>query len=271
MKLRSRSLRLAAGVSLALLTGLLFAGTASAHEPLDDGAYQVVLPDGTTIDFTVSDAGQTVAVTGVPGQFTTETDANTTVISNGTVRVEVKTGEKGEIEVYGLDFVVGSTASAQLPNTAGTVTVVVLSSGIDVLVPTGWTVEDLEDEGQNIEVRITDGTLTYELEVDLDRGTIEIKRVDDEDESSDDASADDLADDQSDDTSDDSKSLDDVSEDDDSSMESTTSTSTSSTTSTSTTTTVAEDDASSDDASSDDKSEDAKSDEKSDDDSGSND
>lgn len=253
MNPRSRGLRLAAGLSLALLTGLLFVGTASAHEPLDDGDYQVVLPDGTTIEFTVSDTGQSLDVTLLPAAYTIETDDETTVISNTTVRVEITTGDEGEIDVRGLDLVVGSMTFARLPNAAGTVTVVVLGSGIDVLVPDGWTVSDREDEGQNIEVTITDGTVTYELEVDLADGSIEIKRVD-----SDDDSSDDLEDDQSDDASDDNQSLDDESDDDASSLESTTSTSTSSTTSTTTTTSIAtdDDDSSSDDASSDDASDD---------------
>lgn len=264
MNPRSRSLRFALGLSLALLTGLLFAGTASAHEPLDDGDYQVVLPDGTTIEFTISDTGQTLELTSVPTGYDTEKDDHMTVISNETVRVEITTGEKGEIDVRGLDLVAGSMAFARLPNAAGTVTVVVLGSGIDVLVPDGWTVSDREDEGQNIEVRITDGTVSYELEVDLADGSIEIKRVD-----SDDDSSDDLEDDQSDDASEDNRSIDDESDDDASSLESTTSTSTSSTTSTTTTTTtIATDD---DDSSDDDSSDDASSDDASDDDSGSDD
>lgn len=218
-----------AGV-VALLTALVLTTTASASEPLEDGDYSVTLPGGTQITFTISDDGDVVTFGALPGDFVVveddSSDGNSTRVTDGTVTVEVETGDDGKIEVEGVSFVSGSTLSALLPDVLGAVGITLEGDDIDVSTPEPFDVVDTDIEGDEIEVTISDGTRTFEIEVDLEDGSVEIMRQHDDDSSSDDDSSDDMEseDDDSTETSimSDSASEDDVSDDDDDSSDETT-------------------------------------------------
>ncbi len=215
--------RIAIASTLAVLTALVLTATASASEPLEDGDYSITLPDSSEIHFTISDDGETVEVVSVPKDFSVDeddsSDDGSTEITNGEVTVEIKTGDDGKIEVEGISFDEESTVSAMLPD-AGTVEISLEGDEVDVKAP-GFEVIDVDSDDEEAEVRITDGKRTFEIEVDYEDGSIEIKLQDDssDDDSSDDETNDSTSDD--DDSSDDATdtSDDSTSDDDDSSDE----------------------------------------------------
>lgn len=261
--------RIALASILVLGLTLAVVGVAAADEPLADGDYSITLPDGNVIEFTISDEGDTVSVTTLPDGFSEKThddeasgESLRLEISDGTVKVQIKTGDDGKIEVDGLDLEAGDVLSAILPDALGVVSITLLgpdssiSPPVSVAVPAGWTVTGINGDDDSARILVSNGDLVFEVKVDLQDGSIEIKRGDDDD-SSDEGSDAFGVDDES---SDDAESDDAQSDDDDSSDEvdeSTTTTSSTSTTSTSTTTTsttsttVPDDDDSSDDGSSD--------------------
>ena len=215
--------RFGIATALAVVTALFLTATASASEPLEDGAYSVVLPDGeTAITFTISNDGDTVEMGELPTGFTEdETSEGTTKISNtdNSVTVEIQTGDDGKIEVHGSAFAGSDTVIATLPNVG---LVVVSLDGEIIELPGDFKVEDMDSEGDELEIRISDGQRTFEIEIDLEDGSVEIERQDDDSSSEDDNSDDsDSDDDTSDDEStedtvlDDSRSDDEESDDDD--------------------------------------------------------
>lgn len=193
------------GIATAMVAvlALLLTATASASEPLADGEYSVTLGEDVVIAFTISDEGETVTVDpeSLPGDFEVSEDdgsEDTTKITDNVVTVEIKTGDDGKIEVYGLDR--DASVTATLPG-ADDVVVVSLGEGVS---------------------QLPDG---FEVDIDLEDGSIEIEREDD-DSSSDDAESDDAdSDDDSSDEStvgtvdDDSLSDDEQSDDDDDSSD----------------------------------------------------
>ncbi len=184
--------RLAIATTLAVLTALVLTATASASEPLEDGDYSITLPDGDAIEFTISDDGETVTVDSLPSGFeVTEddsSDGDTTKITDGTVTVEIETGDDGSIEVEGVSFDDSTTVSALLPDAAGAVGITIDGDEVDVTVPGDFEVVDIDSDDDEIEVYISDGDRTFEIEVDLEDGSVEIKRQDDDSSSEDDAS-----------------------------------------------------------------------------------
>ena len=200
--------RIAIAGTLAILTALVLTATASASEPLEDGEYSVTLPNGTAIDFTISNDGDTVTFGELPGKFSMvegdSSDDDTTKVTDGTVTVEVKTGDDGKIEVEGISFASGATVSALLPDALGAVGITIDGDDVAVSAPEPFEVVDTDVEDDEVEVTITDGSRTFEIEVDLEDGSVEIK-VRDDDSASDDESDDDESDD---DESDDERELD---------------------------------------------------------------
>lgn len=277
--------RLAIASTLAVLTALVLTATASASEPLEDGEYSITVSEGVAIGFTISDDGQTVTVSSMPDDFEVleddSSDGDTTKITDGTVTVEIETGDDGKIEVDGVSFVEATTVSALLPDAAGAVGITYDGEEVNVTVPAGFRLIDVDEDDDEVEVLITDDVRTFEIEVDLEDGSVEIKLQDDDSRSEDDDSEDsDSEDDESDEArtddsvlddsvSDDDLSDDDVSDDDDSSDDQMIAPTdeTTGTTAPATTTTTSDDDNSSDDDDQSDDDSDRSEDDQSDDDS----
>lgn len=192
---------IASMLAVAMLS--LIVGVAVADEPLADGDYSITLTDG-VIEFTVSDGGSSVLLAALPSGFseTTDADSSEIEITNGTVTIEIRTGDDGKIKVEGLES----------------------AADVVVVAPDGVTVELDEDNGS--------------IEIQTDDEDSDDAESTEEDELSDDESTDDDAL-KADDKSDDEESDDDVT---DTTVASETSTSTSSTSSTTTTTTDSDDD-----------------------------
>ena len=258
--------RLAAAATLAMLTALVLTATASASEPLEDGDYVIALPDGDIL-FTIAEDGEMLTVTSLPdGYAVSEDDSSDTdsteIVGNG-VTVEIETGEDGKIEIEGVSFG-EEPVEARLPGVDDPITITVSGDDIVVSAPEPFRVVDFDPDGDEVEVTITDGTRTFEIEVDLEDGSVEIKRKDDDDSSSDDESSVDSVDgttvptvagtDDDDSSDEDDDSSDDESSDD--ASDTTVTTETTASTTATTTETTPDDDSSSDDDSSDDDSSD---------------